>query len=96
MSEIDARNPKQEESPLPEAVDMEYAGSVWEMLISLGEEIGRAWQSPKNGVELLSEMRRYVAQRHNLLKSCDRPPTTSTYACAGTVRDRPERRTKSA
>ncbi len=58
MSEIDARNPKQEESPLPEAVDMEYAGSVWEMLISLGEEIGRAWQSPKNGVELLSEMRR--------------------------------------
>ncbi len=58
MSEIDTRNPKQEEPPLPEAVDMESADSVWEMLIALGEEIGRAWQSPKNGVELLSEMRR--------------------------------------
>ena len=58
MSEIDVRNSKQEEPPLPEAVDMEYAESVWEMLITLGEEIGRAWQSPKDGVELLSEMRR--------------------------------------
>jgi prevent-host-death family protein len=32
--------------------------NVWEELTRLGEEIGRGWQSPLTGAELLSEMRR--------------------------------------
>ena len=32
--------------------------SVWEELTRLGEEIGRGWQSPLTGAELLSQMRR--------------------------------------
>jgi len=31
---------------------------VWEELTRLGEEIGRGWQSPLTGAELLSQMRR--------------------------------------
>lgn len=43
------------ESPLPSE---ESASSAWEELVRLGEEIGRGWQSPLTGAELLSEMRR--------------------------------------
>jgi prevent-host-death family protein len=32
--------------------------TVWEELTQLGEEIGRGWQSPLTGAELLSQMRR--------------------------------------
>ena len=39
-------------------LDVKGVDSVWEELIELGKEIDRAWQSPKTGVELLSEMRR--------------------------------------
>lgn len=34
------------------------AGSDWETLMRLGEEIGREWRSPLTSTELLSEMRR--------------------------------------
>jgi len=47
-----------EEPKFEGELDVKRADSVWEELIALGEEIGRAWQSPKTGVELLSEMRR--------------------------------------
>jgi len=46
------------EPALEETIDVQRAQSVWDELTELGEEIGRAWQSPKTGVELLSEMRR--------------------------------------
>jgi len=46
------------EPTLEETIDVQRAQSVWDELTELGEEIGRAWQSPKTGVELLSEMRR--------------------------------------
>ncbi|HQE92360.1 MAG TPA: type II toxin-antitoxin system Phd/YefM family antitoxin [Anaerolineae bacterium] len=46
------------EPTLEETIDIQRAQSVWDELTELGEEIGRAWQSPKTGVELLSEMRR--------------------------------------
>lgn len=46
------------EPVLEETIDVQSAQSVWDELTELGEEIGRAWQSPKTGVELLSEMRR--------------------------------------
>jgi prevent-host-death family protein len=36
----------------------EQGANVWEELTRLGEEIGRGWQSPLTGAELLSEMRR--------------------------------------
>ena len=36
----------------------EPGASVWDELTRLGEEIGRGWQSPLTGVELLSQMRR--------------------------------------
>ena len=32
--------------------------TAWDELVRLGEEIGRGWQSPLTGTELLSEMRR--------------------------------------
>ena len=32
--------------------------AVWDELSELGEEIGRGWQSPLTGAELLSHMRR--------------------------------------
>ena len=41
--------------PLPGG---EPGTSVWEELTRLGEEIGRGWQSPLTGAELLSQMRR--------------------------------------
>ncbi len=47
-----------EEPNLGEELDVKRADSVWDELIELGKEIDRAWQSPKTGVELLSEMRR--------------------------------------
>ncbi len=47
-----------EEPKFEGELDVKGGDSVWEELIELGEEIGRAWQSPKTGVELLSEMRR--------------------------------------
>lgn len=43
------------EPPLPME---ESTSSAWEELVRLGEEIGRGWQSPLTGAELLSEMRR--------------------------------------
>lgn len=43
------------EPPLPAG---EPAAAVWEELTRLGEEIGRGWQSPLTGAEILSEMRR--------------------------------------
>jgi prevent-host-death family protein len=45
------------ESP-PETLDVRRVESAWDELNNLGEAIGRAWQSPATGVELLSEMRR--------------------------------------
>ncbi len=36
----------------------ESGAAAWEELTRLGEEIGRGWQSPLTGAELLSEMRR--------------------------------------
>lgn len=41
--------------PLPGG---EPGASVWDELTRLGEEIGRGWQSPLTGAELLSQMRR--------------------------------------
>ena len=41
--------------PLPGG---EPGTGVWDELIRLGEEIGRGWQSPLTGAELLSQMRR--------------------------------------
>ena len=67
MTEMDAHNPAKQDTPLPETEDVEHAEDVWEMehaedvwetLIALGEAIGREWQSPLSGVELLSAMRR--------------------------------------
>ncbi len=43
------------EPPLPSG---EAGAAAWEELTRLGEEIGRGWQSPLTGAELLSEMRR--------------------------------------
>ena len=34
------------------------AASAWDELVRLGKEIGRGWQSPLSGADLLSEMRR--------------------------------------
>jgi prevent-host-death family protein len=45
-----------DETPLPALAQGEPA--AWDELVRLGEEIGRGWQSPKTGAELLSEMRR--------------------------------------
>ncbi|MGB9777732.1 MAG: type II toxin-antitoxin system Phd/YefM family antitoxin [Anaerolineae bacterium] len=42
----------------PSLVAGESGAAVWEELTRLGEEIGRGWQSPLTGAELLSEMRR--------------------------------------
>lgn len=36
----------------------EQAGSAWDELLSLGEQIGRNWQSDKTSTEILSEQRR--------------------------------------
>ena len=36
----------------------EQRSAVWAELSRLGEEIGRGWQSPLTGAELLSQMRR--------------------------------------
>ena len=58
MTEMDAHNPAKQDTPLPETEDVEHAEDVWETLIALGEAIGREWQSPLSGVELLSAMRR--------------------------------------
>ena len=50
--------------PLEEAPETQIAvggepdTTVWDELSELGEEIGRGWQSPLTGAELLSEMRR--------------------------------------
>ena len=46
------------ELTLEETIDVQRAQSVWDELVALGNEIDRAWQSPKTAVELLSEMRR--------------------------------------
>jgi prevent-host-death family protein len=46
------------EPALEEVLDVQRTQSVWDELTELGEAIGRAWQSPATGVELLSEMRR--------------------------------------
>ncbi len=46
------------EPVLEETIDVQRTQSVWDELTELGEAIDRAWQSPKTGVELLSEMRR--------------------------------------
>jgi hypothetical protein len=58
MTEMDMRDPKKEEAFVPETVDMKPVESVWETLMTMGEAIGRGWQSPLNSVELLSDMRR--------------------------------------
>ena len=48
-----------EEVPQAEALPGGERGTtVWEELSELGEEIGRGWQSPLTGAELLSRMRR--------------------------------------
>jgi prevent-host-death family protein len=47
-----------EEPKFKGELDVKRADSVWDELIELGEAIDRTWQSPKTGVELLSEMRR--------------------------------------
>ncbi len=44
--------------PLDAAPPEKSADEVWERLRQLGEEIGKAWQSDKSAVEILSEMRR--------------------------------------
>jgi prevent-host-death family protein len=36
----------------------ETESTAWDDLTTLGEEIGREWQSPQTSVELLSDMRR--------------------------------------
>ena len=43
---------------LPEGLDTHYTEDVWDELNALAEAIGRAWQTPLSGVELLSDMRR--------------------------------------
>jgi hypothetical protein len=58
MTEMDAHNPAKQDTPLPETEDVEQAEDVWETLVALGEAIGREWQSPLSGVELLSATRR--------------------------------------
>jgi len=45
-------------APQGEALSGEQSATAWEELTRLGEEIGRGWQSPLTGAELLSEMRR--------------------------------------
>jgi prevent-host-death family protein len=47
-----------EEPPEGTGLEIEGGQTAWEDLIRLGEAIGREWQSPLTGVELLSEMRR--------------------------------------
>jgi len=48
-----------EEAPHAEALPGRQQGKmVWDELSELGEEIGREWQSPLTGAELLSQMRR--------------------------------------
>ena len=44
--------------PEGEALVGEPQTTAWEELTRLGEEIGRGWQSPLTGAELLSEIRR--------------------------------------
>jgi len=49
------------EQPAPESLtgDEGSAASAWDELVRLGEEIGRGWQLPSTGSELLSERRSY-------------------------------------
>ena len=48
-----------EEVPHAEVLPGGQGGkAVWDELSELGEEIGRGWQSPLTGAELLSQMRR--------------------------------------
>jgi prevent-host-death family protein len=45
--------------PIEEALPQsENATSSWEELVSIGQQIGHQWQSPKSSTELLSDMRR--------------------------------------
>ncbi|MBM3145664.1 MAG: type II toxin-antitoxin system Phd/YefM family antitoxin [Chloroflexi bacterium] len=47
-----------EASALSHRIQTESPGPAWDKLNSLGEEIGREWQSGKSALEILSEMRR--------------------------------------
>jgi prevent-host-death family protein len=47
-----------ETAPESETLADEQGSTAWEELTRLGEEIGRAWQSPLTAVELLSQIRR--------------------------------------
>ena len=50
--------PLEQSAPEPPTGDGGSAATAWDELVRLGEEIGRGWQSPSTGPELLSEMRR--------------------------------------
>lgn len=50
--------PFDEAGPAPVEASEAPTETAWEALARLGEEIGREWQSPMTGAELLSEMRR--------------------------------------
>ena len=50
--------PLEEASPSEPLGGGDQGAAVWDELSELGEEIGRGWQSPLTGAELLSQMRR--------------------------------------
>jgi prevent-host-death family protein len=50
--------PLEQPTPAPPTGVEGSAAVAWDELVRLGEEIGRGWQSPSTGSELLSEMRR--------------------------------------
>ena len=50
--------PLEQPAPEPPTGEEGSAAWAWDELVRLGEEIGRGWQSPSTGAELLSEMRR--------------------------------------
>jgi prevent-host-death family protein len=51
-------SPVSEMATLGQLAASESPAVVWDELTRLGEEIGRGWQSPLTGADLLSDMRR--------------------------------------